>query len=358
MDTIEYKFSNVSKDIWKEQLIKDLKGKVAAEDLPTTINGIEIEPYKDAEDLQKLSYLKDYHQLIINTEKDNFLTEKFLCLEDEKQAFDIKEKISLLRENGLDGVAFSKPSFDTAILNERNDLSYSYYLDQKACSTNSLAETVSFIKDNNQGFHFLLNSEIDSEIFNQIWNTSEDISLSINADANKPSLAIKKYLDFISSVLNQGKPDLESLLKRISISIESSENYLFNIANIRAVRVVLFYTLKNIYSETNIHPLNISIHTRQRFDKNIAEDSIHLNFLSSINQFMSSYIANANRVTFEVNSSKKDLTQLFQRLSMNALLIMENESGFDKVIDAAGGSYFIDALTHKIASKIWEEMKR
>lgn len=50
----------------------------------------------------------------------------------------------------------------------------------------------------------------------------------------------------------------------------------------------------------------------------------------------------------------RDPTEFAERIARNQQLLLQEESHFDKIVDVAGGSYFIETLTHSLAEEAWK----
>ena len=47
-------------------------------------------------------------------------------------------------------------------------------------------------------------------------------------------------------------------------------------------------------------------------------------------------------------------TDFAERIARNQQLLLQEESHFDKIVDVAGGSYFIETLTRSLAEEAWK----
>ena len=81
----------------------------------------------------------------------------------------------------------------------------------------------------------------------------------------------------------------------------------------------------------------------------------HVNLLRTQTEAMSAALAGVDSMTvvpFDKTYSTPD--EFSERLARNQQLLLKEESHFDKVIDPAAGSYYIENLTVSIAKQAWE----
>ncbi len=80
-----------------------------------------------------------------------------------------------------------------------------------------------------------------------------------------------------------------------------------------------------------------------------------MNMLRTQTEAMSAILGGTDSLTvepFDIVFRKPD--EFSERIARNQQLILKEESYFDKVADPAGGSYYIENLTHLIAEKAWK----
>ena len=58
------------------------------------------------------------------------------------------------------------------------------------------------------------------------------------------------------------------------------------------------------------------------------------------------------------NSAWEEGNEFSHRVARNVQLLLKEESYFDKVIDPAGGSYYIEQLTQELAEKAWLKFQK
>lgn len=132
----------------------------------------------------------------------------------------------------------------------------------------------------------------------------------------------------------------------IVIRMAVGSNYFFEIAKLRALRM-LFETLASEYQHTAGCHIVASPSKRNKtlYDYNV-------NMLRTTTECMSAVLGGADTV---VNLAYDALyhkdNEFGSRIARNQLLILKNESYFDKVDNPADGSYYIESLTQQLAEK-------
>ena len=81
----------------------------------------------------------------------------------------------------------------------------------------------------------------------------------------------------------------------------------------------------------------------------------HVNLLRTQTEAMSAALAGVDSMTVTPFDKTYDAPNEFsERMARNQQLLLKEESHFDKVIDPAAGSYYIENLTVSIAKQAWD----
>ncbi|WP_363146470.1 methylmalonyl-CoA mutase family protein [Winogradskyella sp.] len=157
-----------------------------------------------------------------------------------------------------------------------------------------------------------------------------------------------EYLNHFEKILdNNKKQTLE-----ITFNVAIGSNYFFEIAKLRALRN-LWATLASEYG------FNISCRikaTPSKRNKTIYDYNV--NMLRTTTESMSAVLGGADVVyNLPYDALYHDANEFGDRISRNQLLILKNESYFDKVNNPADGSYYIEYLTLKLSEKALELFK-
>ena len=81
----------------------------------------------------------------------------------------------------------------------------------------------------------------------------------------------------------------------------------------------------------------------------------YVNMLRSQTEAMSAALANVDSIVVTPFDAPYEApTDFAERIARNQQLLLQEESHFDKLVDVAGGSYFIETLTHSLAEQAWK----
>ena len=81
--------------------------------------------------------------------------------------------------------------------------------------------------------------------------------------------------------------------------------------------------------------------------------------LRSATECMSAILGEADTIlNMPYDAIYHKVNEFGQRMARNQLLILKNESYFDKVNNAADGAYYIESITHQLSSKTLELFKQ
>ena len=168
-----------------------------------------------------------------------------------------------------------------------------------------------------------------------------------NAGAN-----IVQQLAYTLAQANEYFNRIPAINQPITIEIAVGTNYFFEIAKLRALRL-LFKTLASEYNH------NFDCHiiaTPTKRNKTLYDYNV--NMLRTTTECMSAILGGADAVANLAYDAiyHKD-NEFGDRISRNQLLVLKYESYFDKVNNPADGAYYIEALTEELAEKALELFK-
>ncbi|MDA6068616.1 methylmalonyl-CoA mutase subunit beta [Flavobacterium sp. AC] len=170
---------------------------------------------------------------------------------------------------------------------------------------------------------------------------SIDSGLYQNAGAN-----ITQQIAYSLAHANEYLNRLPSITKPIVFEISVGTNYFFEIAKLRALRMLF----KLIASEYNP---NLECHflvTPTKRNKTIYDYNV--NMLRTTTECMSAILGGADAVAnLPYDSLYHKDNEFGDRIARNQLLVLKHESYFDKVNNPADGSYYIESLTTQLAEK-------
>ncbi len=155
------------------------------------------------------------------------------------------------------------------------------------------------------------------------------------------------------SVLTDKGLTVDKVANRIKFNFGISSNYFMEMAKFRAARM-LWAQIVSAYKPNCECASKIEMHA-QTSQFNMTIYDAHVNLLRSQTETMSAALAGVNSITvtpFDITYKQPD--EFSERIARNQQLLLKEESHFNKIVDPAGGSYYIETLTASIAEEAWK----
>ena len=140
---------------------------------------------------------------------------------------------------------------------------------------------------------------------------------------------------------------------RIKFNMGISSNYFMEIAKFRAARMMWAQVVEQYKPDCKCACKMMAHATTSRFNQTIYD--AHVNLLRSQTEAMSAALAGVDSITvtpFDVPYKNPD--EFSERIARNQQLLLKEESHLDKVVDPAGGSYYVETLTVSLAEEAWK----
>ncbi len=199
-----------------------------------------------------------------------------------------------------------------------------------------------------EGNWFTTKEKTNFDTLNLLSTASSNISL-IGIDASLYQNAGANMVQQIAYSLahaNEYFNRIPLINQPIVFEISVGTNYFFEIAKLRALRVLFNLIAKEYNHNFDCHLL-VSPTKRNKtiYDYNI-------NMLRTTTECMSAILGGANAIAnLPYDALYHKDNEFGDRIARNQLLILKHESYFDKVNNPADGSYFIESLTNQLAEK-------
>jgi len=352
-------FDKISSKEWKQQIQVDLKGADYNQTLIwETPESIKVKPFYHTDEFE--------NKVSVNTKVSTFkIIQKIYVFDLQKSNARAKETLS----RGAESIYFTieKEQTDLDILFSELPKNIIYYVKPLFLSKEFADKINVFAQKNQFQIKLLLdpigefakngnwfnNLNSDFSVLNQINSKTQipflsiDLGLYQNAGANivqqlAYSLAhINEYFNRISAINNQ-----------ITIQVCVGSNYFFEIAKLRALRM-LFDALKNEYQ----HDFDLHI-IAEPTKRNKTIYDYNVNMLRTTTECMSAILGGANAISnLAYDNLYHKENEFGDRISRNQLLILKHESYFDKVDNPADGTYYIETITKQLAEKALDLFK-
>jgi len=200
-----------------------------------------------------------------------------------------------------------------------------------------------------EGNWFTTNEKDNFETINQLVQKDNLLSLiSVNGSLYQNAGAtIVQQIAYTLAHANEYFNRIEVTTPHTMVlEIAVGTNYFFEIAKLRAIRL-LFDTIAREYNQNwNCHLLvKPTKRNKTLYDYNV-------NMLRTTTECMSAILGGADTIAnLPYDALYHKDNEFGDRIARNQLLILKNESYFDKVNNPSDGSYYIESLTQQLADK-------
>ncbi len=365
-------FEGTTHQQWHDRIIKDLKGKDFNENLVWKFEeGIEVQPFYTVENL-KNNKSKSFNLKNESTVWENrFVIKINTIIEANKKALYVlsrgvnsiqfignissQEEFNLLVKDidvSIIHVHFynSKPNqtatfFSTYILNNRINLvnsNYSISFDY----INNLLTNGNWIIDEQKDLEELLLLQKNSIPFKTI--TVNGLAFN-NAGATiiqELAYSFSQAVEYINFLTDKGLK-INDIVPKITFNFGVGSNYFFEIAKIRAAKILW----KIILDEYQANETSIYINSTTTITNFSCFDQ-HNNILRTTTEAMSAIVGGSNSISIlPFDTAFENTTDFSERIAINIQHILKEETFLDKVADISKGSYYIESLTDEMVEK-------
>ena len=384
-------FPAISTQEWKDKIVTDLKGADFDRKLVWRTNeGFNVQPFYRREDLQGLStpnVMPAEYPYVRSTRLDNeWLIRQDINVQDLEEA---NAKALDILNKGVTSLGFklrrdqiNKESLAIllkGIMPEAIELNFTCCISVASQLAGALAsyltESGADVKQCKGSINFdPFKKQLVKGISNPQWVATcsqllEAIRplpgfrvLTVNAlNINNAGAYIYQELGYALSwgaelldKLSEAGFSIEELTSRIKFVFGVGSNYFMELAKFRAARW-LWAEIVGAYGEQyKGEAAKIHMHAvTSTWNKTIYD--AHVNLLRTQTEAMSATLGGVDSLTvqpFDVTYQESD--NFSERIARNQQLLLKEESHFDKVIDPAAGSYYIEHLTNALAEQAWK----
>ena len=378
-------FPPISTAEWKAKVETDLKGAPFDKKLVWRTNeGFNLQPMYRAEDIENLKTTDvlpgefPYIRGIRNT--NDWLTRQEIIVDDAAAA---NAKATEVLGKGVTSLGFSvKEPSDVAVLLKGIDLK-TVEINLTCCPRKAVAvatELVSIIKKENaaDAFRGSINfnplrrplnhgTEFPGDIVKEastLMDAVKDVPalkvLAVNSDMlSNAGAYIYQELGYALSwgamwmtMMTDAGYSADEVASRIKFNMGVSSNYFMELAKFRAARMLWAQIVAQYGADKEAAKMHVHA-TTSRFNQTIYD--AHVNLLRSQTEAMSAALAGVDSITSTpFDTPYKTPDDFSERIARNQQFLLKEESHLDKVVDPAGGSYYVEHLTVAIAEEAWK----
>ncbi|MBM7701607.1 acyl-CoA mutase large subunit family protein [Metabacillus iocasae] len=410
-----HEFSNVNVERWIQEVEKTLKGKSLDSLQKETYEGIFLKPLYCFEDIQHLTYVDDLpgkDSYVRGTKASGYL-QKGWEIAQEIDAPDTKQCNQLLHSSLKRGQTMIALHLDDAtstyidadFADERDigkGVSISHLQDMEQLFQGlSLSEYPLFINTQFTSLPFIslltgycekhgislksLSGTIGMDPLGSIakmgvapiqlqkmydhmtditkWSSLQENSLKTilvtshpyhNSGANavqELAYVMATAVEYIDECLKRGL-SLKAVVERMTISFSVSSNLFMEVAKLRAFKVLWTNVIRAFKEdEVMITPFihaKTSLITKTKYDA-------HTNMLRGTVEAFAAVLGGIDALHVSpYDTLLQPCSEFSNRIARNTQLILQKEAHLTKVIDPAGGSWYVESLTNQLAEKAWE----
>jgi methylmalonyl-CoA mutase len=389
-------FPPVSTTEWEEKIKADLKGAEYEKKLIwKTDEGFPVRPYYRSEDLRELSYLNGLPGEApfvrgVKKENNNWIIRQDIATENIEEA----NRIALdAVEKGADAIGFRVKEITThkqmsqllkGIDLEKTKIDFIssrsypltlelfiYEINHRALDGSKVSGSMNF-----DPISFLL---LTGDFYNSLESNLDEAEYLIhtlnkklpnfrtvvvngglfsNAGATvvqELAFSLASANEYLNDLIGKGF-SVDTVSQKMFFSFGIGSNYFMEIAKLRAARL-LWAALVDQYKPEDPQSLKMFIHsTTSKWNKTIYDP--YVNMLRTTTEGMSAILGNADSVAIlPFDASYREDNNFSRRIARNQQLILKEEAYLDKIVDPSSGSYYIENLTHSIASHAWDKFR-
>ncbi|MBR5249940.1 MAG: methylmalonyl-CoA mutase small subunit [Bacteroidales bacterium] len=385
-------FPPVSTEQWEEVIVKDLKGADYEKKLVwKTQEGFSVRPYYRAEDLKGLKFLGTLpgeFPYVRGTKTDNnwLVLQTVCCCEGlevaNKKALDILNKGVESIGFFIDGSKVMTQADFEVLLNGiclaavpvnflgcclstaetlDNFLAYinaqGYQPDAVRASfdfdpINALTQSGNFCKE---GSFAALKACIEKTAAYQNITVISVNAATFNAAGSTLSqelgFALAAGSEYMAQLTELGV-SARAIAKNIKFSFAIGSSYFMEIAKFRAARMLWANIVDTFGAEGQCAKKMFIRATTSEWNQTVYD--AYVNMLRGTTEAMSAALAGVDEMeVLPYDFAFRAPTEFSARIARNVQILLKEESHFDKVVDPAAGSYFIENLTDSMATAAW-----
>jgi methylmalonyl-CoA mutase len=164
------------------------------------------------------------------------------------------------------------------------------------------------------------------------------------------AFALATGLEYIRA-LAERHLSIDEIANAITFEFAAGSNFFGEIAKLRAARMLWSRIVSSCGGDNEAQKM--IIHSKTSYYNKTSYDP-HVNMLRTTTEALAAILGGCDSLHvgfFDEATRRPD--EFSRRFARNSQLILREESHLDKIIDPAGGSWYIEDLTDKIARKAW-----
>ncbi len=166
--------------------------------------------------------------------------------------------------------------------------------------------------------------------------------------------ALAAGVDFLAA-MQEREVEVDRAASALEFSFAMGANYFFQIAKLRAFRMMWARAVESFGGTLDGARARIAART-SRWNKTIYDP--HVNILRATTEAMAAVLGGADSLMVApFDECYKQPDEASRRLARNTQLLLKHEAWLGRVADAAGGSYYVEAITDFLAREGWKRFQ-
>ena len=158
--------------------------------------------------------------------------------------------------------------------------------------------------------------------------------------------------EYLNQLVEAGV-DVDLAASKLTFNLGISENFFMEIAKFRAARLLWAEIVKKYEPKSDASCMMCVNAVTSKYNMTLFDS--YVNLLRSQTEAMSAALAGVHSIVVTPFDAAYEAPNDFsERLARNQQLLLKEESHFDKVVDPAAGSYFVEELTTSLANEGWK----
>ncbi len=382
-------FSTVSKAEWIQQIIKDLKGKDFEKTVVSqTRDDLRISPFYNHEDAKDTYWLRDFRHLVNSDSEIPGLSPRIWSnvfvndAADERQGND---EILQALQNGADALRLDlSGDEDLDILLQQVELQYiQIFICPQEDPSIVLKELFSWIEkkqidpshlqggvlwdgftrvlikksDKDKVIRMAMNLLSQASGFPNFKTFAIDSSHYHNSGAStvqELSFSLAGFIELMDGLTSAGLSP-EEIIGKTMICTATGSDYFLEIAKLKSMRI-LFHQLAGLYG-SGLAMTDIFIYAETSFWTKTNMD-IHSNMIRNTVESMAAVLGGCNALqVIPHDIANNEGNSFSKRMALNISNIIKDECYFDKVLDPAAGSYFLENLINQLFDAVQTQLE-
>ncbi len=389
-DKLFPEFSASTYDEWLEATVKSLKGKPFDKLVKTAYEGFDVQPMyrnEDIADLPHIDTLPGQFPYVRGTKTDGYQSDTWsiaqsINLSDPK---DFNEALKHDLERGQTAINIGHTmqlenleDIQTAFADI--DLTQYPLIIQADSNATAVYDMLTSYIDNDQlrqisgciGYdpvHQLAKTgQVSADTFDlmaELINKADDQSpeldtIAIHTDVyhaaganavQEMAIAIATGVTYLTEMIERGV-DINVVASKIRFFLIVGENFFMEVAKLRAIKMMWAQIVREFGGDDESAKMTLHVRTATR---NKTRHDPYVNMLRTTTEAMAGAIGGIDSLQvspFDEPFGEPD--EFSRRISRNVQMILQEEVNLTRVIDPAGGSWYVEHLTNELATSAWD----